>query len=225
MAIESFIETPRFPLLRGWLHDVDLDDNVDIVKRGRTREQRNVAAEYPLVRISVQIPRERAADIPYIYRFYRVMRGRATGFRVQDPSDYLSTDQGYSTYQEDPQPAFTDQPLVEVDGSSGTQFQLYKEYRIGDDFTTGLIELRIIRKPVAGTIKIGNHLGAEQAGGLWSLDTTTGILTVLPGFVGVPTTWGGEFDIACRFDSGLPRRVEDFRLDETSFVLKELPPT
>jgi uncharacterized protein (TIGR02217 family) len=222
MIVESFIESPRLELPRGWSYEVETLYDVDVIPRGHGAEQRNLKSSYGRTRISVTVPRDRVSDIPYIYRFHRVMRGRAVGFRVQDPSDYLSTEQGYISSAEDPAPSATDQPLIAVPGTS-TQYQLYKQYVLGDE-TIALIEERIIVKPVASTIRVANQDGVEQSPDRWSLDPTTGILTPGMTFEGTPTTWGGQFDIAVRFDSELPRRVEDFRLDETSFVLLELPP-
>lgn len=224
MPIEAFLDSPRFELLRGWEYEIETIYETEIIQRGRGREIRNLPTQYGRTRIAVTVPRDRVSDVPAIYRYWRVVRGRTTGFRVQDPSDYLSTSLGYRNSTEDPEPTPTDQPLYEVEGSSGGQYQLYKQYSIGDD-TTALIEERIITKPVAGKIRVANELGEEQSSSRWSLDVTTGILTPDTSFVGTPTTWGGEFDIPVRFDSELPRRVEDFRLDETSFVLLELVPT
>jgi uncharacterized protein (TIGR02217 family) len=61
---------------------------------------------------------------------------------------------------------------------------------------------RDIKKPVQETILIGVNgiLQAETTN--YSIDYTTGIVTfVLPPANGVPITWGGEFDVPCRFDT------------------------
>lgn len=222
MAIPDFIERPRFELLRGWLYDPQPEYVVRINPRGNFGEKRNLDTVYPRVRIPVTIPRERVADIPLIRRWYHVARSRAVGFRVQDPTDYLSTEIGFDagdgTY---PQPTALDQPLVEAPEGSGARFQMFRQYVIGEGSFVHTQE-RPIYKPVAGTIKVANELAQEQAENRWSLDDTTGIITIGPGFVGTPTTWGGQFDIPVRFDSELPLHVEDFRLDEVTFELIEL---
>lgn len=222
MPVPVFIEAPRLELPRGWVYDVSADYDTSIIKRGRRHESRNLFTDDSQIRIAVTVPRDRVSDIPYLLRFYRVMRARTAGFRVQDPTDYLSTQQGFVVEDTDPQPAATDQPLLEVDGSSGAQWELWKQYTIGEGPTLQIFERRI-RKPVAGAILVANELGDAQDATRWTLDTATGVLTVGPGFVGVPNTWGGQFDVPVRFDSDLPLRVEDFRLDETSFSLLELP--
>lgn len=221
MPIPTFIERPRFVLPRGWLYDPQPDYSVRITPRGQFGEKRNLDAVYPRIRIPVTIPRDRVSDIPLIRRWYHVCRGRAVGFRVQDPTDYLSTEAGFAVDDADPQPTPFDQPLVEAPEGSGARFQLFRQYVIGEGSYIQAQE-RPIYKPVAGTIRVANQVGAEQAESRWSLDDTTGILTVGAGFVGTPATWGGQFDIPVRFDSDLPLHVEDFRLDEVTFDLLEL---
>jgi uncharacterized protein (TIGR02217 family) len=222
MPVPVFIEAPRLELPRGWVYEVSAEYDTSITKRGRRRESRNLFVDEARIRIGVTIPRDRVSDIPYLLRFFRVMRARTAGFRVQDPTDYLSTEQGFVVDEVDVQPAATDQPLIEVDGSSGTQFELWKQYKIGEGPTLLIYERRIA-KPVADAIAVANEVGAEQDAATWTLDTSTGIITVGLGFDGVPNTWGGQFDIPARFDSELPLRVEDFRLDEASFSILELP--
>lgn len=221
MPVPVFIEAPRLELPRGWIYDVSPDFDTSIVQRGRRQESRNLFVDEAQIRIAVTIPRDRVSDIPYILRFYRVTRARTAGFRVQDPTDYLSTLQGFAIEDTDAQPAAIDQPLVEVDGSSGTQWELWKQYPIGEGPTLLVFERRI-RKPVAGSILVANEVGESQAPDTWTLNASTGVVTVGPGFAGVPNTWGGQFDVPVRFDSDLPLRIEDFRLDETSFTLLEL---
>jgi len=220
MPVVPFIEM-RLEVPRGWIYDVEEVYDVTIVQRGKA-ESRNLNAEYPKIRISVTIPRDRVADIPYVRRFYRVCKGRTTGFRVRDPSDYLSTDLGYISSDDDPAVTATDQPLIE-DEDSPDHYRLVKQYTIGEG-SNSLAEYRYITKPVEGQIIVANDLGDEQPSTRWSLDYTTGVLIPNEQFVGTPAWWGGQFDVPMRFDSELPRRVEDFRIDEASFSLMEIDP-
>lgn len=222
MPLPTFIERPRFDLPRGWLYDVQAEDDVEIVRRGKERERRNLYSDRAITRISVTIPRDRVSDIALIRSWHRVARSRLIGFRVQDPSDYMTTQLGYAVDASDPQPTPLDQPLIEAEEGSGVRFQLYRQYAIGEG-SSFIARERPIYKPVASTIRVANELGDEQPPNRWTLDDTTGVLTVGVGFVGIPTTWGGQFDLPMRFDSPLPLRVEDFRIDETSFELIELP--
>lgn len=213
--IPDFIDT-AFTLPRGWEYDVSPEYRVAIAEKGVASEQRSLQAEHGRTRIDVTIPRDRVSDIPALRRWYRAVRGRAVGFRVQDPTDYLSTEAGF---QDGEQVAVTalDQPLIEI-GSTGT-YQLYKRYAVGE-LSGDLSYDRPIYKPVS--IVVANEVGAAQDASLWSLDLDTGILTPGGSFVGVPNTWGGTFDIPVRFDSELPLRVADFRLDSVAVSLLEL---
>lgn len=219
MPVVPFINH-TLELPRGWVYDVEPVYDVTIVTRGK-KESRNLNAEYPRIRINVTIPRDRVSDIPYVIRFYRVCKARTIAFLVRDPSDYLSTEQGYRADDEDPQISATDQPLIENEDSPGN-YQLIKQYAIGEG-TDAIAEHRIITRPVQGTIKVANEIGQEQPADRWSIDYSTGILTPNGSFTGTPAWWGGEFRVRMRFDSELPLRVEDFRLDEASFSLIEEP--
>lgn len=219
--IPTFIETPRLNLLPGWKFTVEPLYSTTITPRGQNRERRNLAAEFPRHRITVQIPRDRVSDIQYLRRFWHVCRGRTVGFRVQDPSDYVSTNFGSQHDAEDPAPTFQDQPLVADDLSPG-HWLFFKQYPIGEG-SDELIMERILVRPVNSTLLIGNGVGAQQASDRWQIDGF-GRLVKLAGFVGTPMTWGGQFDIPVRFDSELPIDVEDFRVDTVNFVLLECNP-
>lgn len=67
-----------------------------------------------------------------------------------------------------------------------THFQMQKRYMNGSDQ-----DLRTITHPVTGTIAVTGGTGI-------SIDYSTGIVTVTSG---TPTSWTGEFDIPCRFDT------------------------
>lgn len=67
-----------------------------------------------------------------------------------------------------------------------THFQLVKRYQTG-----AAIHDRIITKPVTGTVTIAGS-------GTYVLDYATGIVTVSSG--ADPDSWGGQFDVPCRFD-------------------------
>ncbi len=86
------------------------------------------------------------------------------------------------------------QSLGVGDGASKT-FQLVKHYPSG-----GVVESRIISKPVAGLVKVYRD-GVEAASG-WSVDTTTGLVTFTTApATGVQVTADFSFDVPVRFDS------------------------
>ena len=117
-------------------------------------------------------------QVAALIAFFRARRGRAYGFRFKDWTDYQALAQ----------------PLGQGDGETQT-FQLVKIYNSG-----GEIEVRIITKPIDGTVKIYRN-GIEAVSG-WELDTTTGLVT----FASAPEleeqiTADFEFDVPVRFDS------------------------
>lgn len=112
-----------------------------------------------------------------IVKFFRARKGRAYGFRWKDWSDYAVTNEGL------------------VNPSPGTAMQLIKTYS-----DAGGSEVRNIRKPVAGTVTLRKNGSAFASGGNWTIDTTTGIVTLLavPGG-GDVFDWSGQFDVPVRF--------------------------
>ena len=83
---------------------------------------------------------------------------------------------------------------------TATTFQMYKRYTSGTNTYD-----QIINKPVVGTV-------VTTGGTFASIDYTTGIVTMASG---TPTSWTGQFDIPCRFDSDIP----DIVLDESTGAL------
>lgn len=224
MTLPTFIESPRLPSLLGWEYSVEPMYFVDVTMRSQHGERRNLSATYPRRRITVRIPSDKEADIVYINRFHHAVRGKFIGFRVLDPTDYLSIDlDPYLGIEANAVAAVSavDQPLAELTGSPGS-FQLIKRYRL-EGLTENLDQELPILKPIASTIKIANSLGVEQSADRWDLDPETGIVQAATGFVGTPGFWGGQYDLPMRFESGLPIDVRDMRIAEASFSLIELP--
>ncbi len=117
-------------------------------------------------------------QVAALISFFRARKGRAYGFRFKDWTDYQ---------------AFA-QPIGTGDGVA-TEFQLAKSYASGAE-----TEMRVIAKPVAGTVKIYRD-GVEAMSG-WTVDTATGIVTfgVAPA-VDIQITADFEFDVPARFDT------------------------
>jgi uncharacterized protein (TIGR02217 family) len=119
--------------------------------------------------------REQVAEL---IAFFRARRGRAYGFRFKDWTDYQ---------------AFA-QSLGIGDGST-TSFQLVNHYASG-----GIVETRLVTKPVPGTMKIYRD-GVEAAFG-WAVNTATGLVTFTTAPAsGVQVTADFELDVPVRFDS------------------------
>jgi uncharacterized protein (TIGR02217 family) len=225
MALPSFIEQ-RFPSLGGWDYTVDPVYEVGVVSTGReAHEKRNLPTPYPRRRIAVRVPSDKWADIPLVNRWHHAVRGRAVGFRVKDPSDFLSIDIGANQTIDQPTAAMcgpADQPLEEIEETPGG-FRLVKDYTVWIDATVNLTQRLPIIKPVVDTIRVANHLGAEQPASSWTIDYTRGVLQPLEAFVGTPATWGGQYDLPMRFNSSTPIDVREHRLSEVIFELIELP--
>ena len=117
-------------------------------------------------------------QVAALIAFFRARRGRAYGFRFKDWTDHQ---------------AFA-QALGVGDGATKT-FQLVKHYPSG-----GVIETRVITKPVASTVKVYRD-GVEATSG-WSVETATGLVTfsIAPA-VGIQVTADFTFDVPVRFDS------------------------
>ncbi len=132
------------------------------------------------------------AQLEAVLHFFEAQRGRLYGFRWKDRFDYRSCPSPQA-------PSALDVGLGSGDGSTAT-FQLIKPY----GSSAGSQYLRNIRKPVSGTVKLA-VAGILSPGDIaWTLDTTTGLITFLPGHIpasGAFVTAGFEFDVPVRFDT------------------------
>lgn len=184
--------------------------NVSVARMMSGAERRNRFWQYPLHRFMLSVDPRQIDEVQIVLEWFHAMGGPECGFRWSDYADYKS-----SRVQNTPTPL--DQPLDPIlESPSG--YQLIKEYTVGSR-----TQERIILKPVASSIRVANGSGVEQASNRWSLDSTTGILTPLGGFSGVPTTWGGEFDVPVRFEGNeLPITIIQNTVHGTSFTLVEL---
>lgn len=160
--------------------------NTHVFKSDAGVEQRNQVWSLPLATYKIGAGIQSVDDWEAIKSFFYAMRGRLTGFRFKDWTDFKSCDV-------DETPAWDDQTI----GTGNGAFQLKKTYNVsGNTFA------RNITKPVAGTVKVGWD-GAEKGSG-WSIDYTTGIVTVTgaePISPDATITAGFEYDVPVRFDT------------------------
>src|SRR5207248_6417759 len=92
-----------------------------------------------------------------------------------------------------------------------TQFQLIKTYASGPSTW-----MRTIKKPVAGTVRLG-VAGVEQTSGI-TIDTTTGLVTFdSPPAAGAAITAGFAFDTPVRFDP------DSISINLSNFAAGEIP--
>lgn len=190
-TLETFPQCPTYGF------SVDPFILVKIIAREGGFERTDRKWAHPLRKFTgVPIGNKPQADIEQILYFWLAVGGTAGEFRFKDYTDYKSC-------LLDDQIASTDQPLVEIDESPGG-YQMVKQYTYG-----ALTYERTIYRPIGSTVLVANELGVAQDSSTWSVDEATGIVQTLEGFSGVPTTWGGEFEVLCRFDGPFIPEVSD----------------
>jgi uncharacterized protein (TIGR02217 family) len=140
-------------------------------------------------------------QIEQLIDFFAARFGRAYGFRFKDWIDYRVPRWEYA-----PGDLFPIPVMFTTDGTTKT-FQIVKMY--GD---TTRVYARNVTKPVAGTTHVMlDGVEMPSSGGRWSVDTTTGIITILDSTIwsrpstgnpGAPHQLGvaTEFDVPARFD-------------------------
>jgi uncharacterized protein (TIGR02217 family) len=129
-------------------------------------------------------------DLHAVIHFFEERRGRLYGFRWRDHTDFKSCAPQAT-------PTALDQAIGTGDGTTAT-FDLVKTY--GSAFAPWQ---RRITKPVAGSAMVA-VAGVTQAPSAFTVDTTTGTITFLPGHVpasGAAITAGFLFDVPVRFDT------------------------
>lgn len=209
----SFLESPRFPGCPRYGYISEPMYSVTVIERAGGAERRNKNWQYPLTRITLTVGPSEGGDpaVQELLRFWHVVGGQAYGFRVKDFADFKSCEVGDT-------PAATDCPLLEVTGSSPLEYQLVKRYTYGS-----LYQDRLIAKPVSGTILIADNGTVKTETTHYTIDYTTGRVTLL--FTPAGTlTWGGEFDLPMRFDGSFPVEIMSYRQQAVSFSLKEIRP-
>jgi len=133
-------------------------------------------------------------EMATVLAFFRSRKGRGTGFRFKDVSDFEATAE-----------------VIGTGDTIETAFQMTKTYSSG-----GETEVRTITKPLTdGSETI--LLDAVPTA-LYTLDTATGIVTMTsPPGAGVVVTWTGEFDTPMRFDTDT-FRAQLNTLDERNWL-------
>jgi uncharacterized protein (TIGR02217 family) len=202
-----------FPACPSFGFTVQPDYSVTIIERASGLRTVNRNWYYPLhIYTAVPIGERPQDDIHRILRFWHAHGGQSGRFLFFDYVDFKSP----VSIDDDPLP--TDQPLVEVLDSPGG-FQLVKLY---EDDEAIHQQQRLIRRPIPGTIRVANSVGAEQPSGTWSLDYDTGILTPEGGFAGTPATWGGQFYVPVMFETKPEFSVTNRQIQQTGFSLREV---
>jgi uncharacterized protein (TIGR02217 family) len=163
----------------------------EIVALGSGREERNARWAHSRRRYDAGYGIKTLEALSLVVAFFEERRGRLHGFRWRDRLDHSSAAPGTAV-------APTDQVLGAGNGATDT-FQLVKSY--GGAYAP---YQRPIAKPVPASVRVA-VAGAEAGEGTeFTVDTTTGIVTFLPGHVpavGEAVTAGFLFDVPVRFDT------------------------
>lgn len=140
---------------------------VDTVQTAGGNEYRSL--KHPFIKASMTIEFERQTNfiISEILDLNNRAGGTFRGFRAMHPADYST-----NNYRGDPT-AF-DQAMILENPTVPGVYQLMRWY--GDSADPSCIRRRI-RKPVAGTVKVGVG-GAVYPASMWSVDNTTGLVTL-----------------------------------------------
>lgn len=176
----AFLETPSFDpaMSNGAINGPKFNTVVITVDSGA--EARNSAWAVPLHSFDVTHGLKTQAQLDALKAFYMYVSGRLGGFRFKDWTDY-TVDISTGVF-------------LPITGST-TTLQLAKLYPVG----SGGVQ-RVIKKPVVGTV-------AFSGSGVYTLDTTTGIVTIVSG--SAPIAWSGQFDVPCRFDTDVMQATID----------------
>jgi uncharacterized protein (TIGR02217 family) len=173
----SFVEA-QFPADISYGSSGGPEYSTDIVMTYGGHEQRNINWSQARARFNVAHGVKTKAQLDALIAFFRARKGRAIGFRFKDWTDYKASGQ-----------------MLGTGNGALTQFQLVKTYASG-----ATEELRIITKPVNGTIKIYLN-GALQSTG-YTVNFTTGLVIFNSAPAnGAAVTADYEFDVPVRFDT------------------------
>lgn len=203
---------PKFPACPGYGFTVIPDYDDTVVERANGRRTVNVNWQYPLMLFSAVPMGEKAEDDMHrVLRFWHAGAGRANRFLFKDYTDFKSSVVFSDAI------TFNDQQVILNPDDSPASWQLYKRYRDDDNL---LSQLRIIQKPVQGTIRIADEGVELDEGPDWTLDYDTGIVT----FAVEPEspTWGGEFWVPCMFETKPAFVITNKRIQASEFSLREL---
>jgi len=199
----------RFPACPSFGFTSEPMYSVTIIERASGVERRNRNWSYPLHRYTATVGPRVEDEIAELLELWHAVGGAALGFRFRDGVDYKSCRVNETV-------TATDQPLLLVVGESPVEYQLVKRYTWATRDQD-----RPIFKPVVGTILIADNGVTKTETTHYTVDYTTGRVSLLFAPDG-PLTWGGEFDVPVRFDSEFPVEIYDKRIQSVQFVLREL---
>lgn len=179
----------------------------DVVTLANGFEERNTPWAHSRRRYDAGMGMRSLDDVETMIAFFEARQGQMFGFRWKDWSDFKSS-------RATSEPVFDDQLIAMGDGTTQS-FPLVKVYRSGS-FTYE----RPIRKPVAGTVRIGLSQDEMQEGVDYEVDTNLGLITFShPPDPDVEISAGYEFDVPVRFDTdSIQTSVASFKAGDVPSV-------
>lgn len=184
----AFVEAPRFPdsialgATGGPLY------SVEVIELNSGHEQRNTPWSEARARYAVALVAMNNSKRNQLLAYIRaVAKGRQNGFRFKDYLDFEASH------------ADAEVGLGILSAVSGSQdvWQLKKRYTSGSNTFD-----RTIYKPVSTTVQIKSSGGAVLTSGVhYTLDATTGRITLVGSPTVAPGSWSGEFDVPVRLDA------------------------
>jgi uncharacterized protein (TIGR02217 family) len=182
MNMVAFVEQ-RFPVEYSWGASGGPKFRTHVIATDSGDEARVQTWQFPLCTYKLTRDLYNQVDHEKLLAFWRLMGGRATGFRFKDWMDYKGASE----------------TIGAGDGLT-TNFQLSKKYTFADS-VTGVSQTitRVIKKPVPGTLSMKLN-GVVQASG-WSVNTSTGLVSFVtaPASGAIVMAAAFEFDVPVRF--------------------------
>jgi len=148
----SFLEI-QFPADISYGSSGGPEFSTDITELDSGKEQRNINWSTSRARYNASHGIKLDEQLTELISFFRIVKGRAFGFRFKDWLDYKAENQ-----------------IIGTGDNSKTEFQLKKKYI----FETYEVE-RDIKKPVDGTVKLYLNASLQSSG--FSIDYTSGLIT------------------------------------------------
>lgn len=183
----AFIESPRFPDGLAFGADGGPGFLTHILEVESGHEQRNQVWSLERGRWTISMENRILSERQALQAHFRAVgKGRLNGFRLKDFLDFEAS--------------HSEGVLSAVSGSQDV-YQLKKRYTSGANTYD-----RTITKPVSGTVEVKNGAGVVLVLNTdYTIDTTTGKITMTGSPTPVPATWSGEFDVPVRYNVDLMR--------------------
>lgn len=196
----SFHEV-RFPAAISFGSSGGVERRTEIVSLVSGFEERNSPWAQSRRRYDAGLGVRSMDDLSDVLAFFEARHGQLHGFRWKDWLDHRSC-----------APSAVPSPMDQTLEGAGTSRQLVKRYADAAGSYA-----RIIAKPVAGTVQVAVDGAPLTEGPDYSVDATTGIVTLVADPGAGQVTAGFEFDVPVRFDTD---RIE---VNLAAFEAGEIP--